>query len=317
LDGQQITTLANSYLFSPLLDLSGVSQATLTFWDAFDFSSGLEEGQILISTNSNASLSSLPVLADFSGQSATVWQEESLNLTAYAGKTIQIVWQYAGASFGAPTYGWLVDDVAVTGTPIANTATLTISNNLSQAAFTITGPMNQSGSGLITVISNAPLGQYSIQFQDVSFYQTPPPQTNTLSAKGSVSFRGNYTFIDANHNGISDAWEKYYFGAVQTNRTDLTDTDGDGMSDYAEFIAGTDPTNPASKLVFTGALVQTNSAVEFQWSAVPGRSYQLLSSSNLTTWVPIMDWTPAVRSPMTFTPSNTVGARAYRVQVRP
>ena len=316
MDGQQVT-LANSYLLSPLLDLSGVSQATLTFWDAYDFSSGLEEGQILISTNSSASFSSLPVLADFSGQSATVWQEESLDLTAYAGKTIQIVWQYAGVSIGTPTYGWLVDDVAVSGAAIGNTGTLTISNNLSQATFTITGPINQSGSGSMTVISNAPMGQYSIQFQDVSFYQTPPPQTNTLSAKGTVSFRGDYTFIDANHNGVSDAWEKYYFGAVLTNRTDLTDSDGDGMTDYAEFIAGTDPTNPASKLVFTGALIQTNSAVEFQWSAVPGRSYQLLSSSNLISWVPIMDWTPATRSPMTFTATNGVGARVYRVQVRP
>jgi hypothetical protein len=85
-----------------------------------------------------------------------------------------------------------------------------VSNNLSQAGFSVSGPLSQSGAGILTVISNAPAGTYSIQFRDVSFYQTPPPQTNSLSAKGTLLFTGTYNFIDANQNGISDAWEKYY-----------------------------------------------------------------------------------------------------------
>lgn len=318
LDGQQINTYASSYLFSPEVDLSGVSKATLTFWDAFDFSSGLEEGQVLVSTNAQASLNSLPVLADFSGQSAPAWQQEALDLTPYAGKTIRVVWQYAGASIGSPTYGWLVDDVGITGVAAGTGGTIVVSNNLSQAAFTLSGPLTQSGMGLLTTITDAPPGQYSVQFQDIPFYQTPSPQTNLLSSTGVARFSGNYTFIDENHNGISDAWEKYYFGSVTTNRTGMEDTDGDGMSDYAEFIAGTDPTNAASKLIFVGAVVQTNSAaVQFEWSAVPGRSYQLLSSPDLKAWTPIEGWTRASRSPMSFTVTNGVGARAYRVQVRP
>jgi hypothetical protein len=54
------------------------------------------------------------------------------------------------------------------------------------------------------------------------------------------------------------------------------------MSDYAEFIAGTDPTNPASKLYFFAPKALTNHLVELQWTAVPGRLYQLLSCSGLT-----------------------------------
>jgi hypothetical protein len=317
LNGQQFNLFASSFLFTPVIDLSGLSHATLTFWDCYDFSSGLEQGQILISTNTTASLSSLPVLADFSSQSATSWQQETLDLTAYVGKAVQVVWQYQGVSIGSPTYGWLVDDVGITGLAAVNGGTIVISNNLSQAGFTLSGPLNQSGTGL-TVFSNAPPGQYSVQFHDVTFYGTPLPQSNSLTARGALTFTGNYSFIDMNHNGMSDAWEKYYFGIVSTNRTDSTDTDGDGMSDYAEFIAGTDPTNAASKLIFLGATIQTNSAVEFQWSAVPGRSYQLLSSSNLTSWVAIGDWIQATRSPMSFVATNTaVGTRSYRVQVRP
>jgi hypothetical protein len=90
------------------------------------------------------------------------------------------------------------------------------------------------------------------------------------------------------------------------------------MSDYDEFIAGTNPTNAASSLVFTGATVQNNSTLQFQWSAVPGRSYQLMSSTDFTTWTPVTDWLLASRSPMSVTVTNKVNqAVSYRVQVRP
>jgi hypothetical protein len=317
LNGTPINFLVSSFLYSPLIDLSGLSHATLSFWQCYDFS-GSEQGQILISTNASASPDALPVLFDFSGTSALNWELASnLDLTPYVGKTIQVVWQYA-ASFGGTSYGWLVDDVSITGIAAGTGGTIMISNNLSQATYTLTGPLTQDGSGPLTTISNAPPGVYSIQFHDISFYQTPLTQTNSLGARGTLTFRANYTFIDANHNGMSDAWEKYYFGTVTTNRTNLTDTDGDGMTDYEEFIAGTDPTNPLSKLVFVGAAVQTNSAVEFQWSAVPGRSYQLLSSTNMASWVPMTGWIQANRSPMSYVVTNaTVRSRSYRVQVRP
>ena len=71
-----------------------------------------------------------------------------------------------------------------------------------------------------------------------------------LAASNTLVLSGNYTFDDTNHNGISDAWEQYYFGKISTSRTQYTDTDGDGMTDYAEFIAVTNPANATSKLAF-------------------------------------------------------------------
>ncbi len=53
------------------------------------------------------------------------------------------------------------------------------------------------------------------------------------------------------------------------------------MSDYAEFIAGTNPTNAASRFIFVSAAVQTNRFVQLKWAAIPGRLYQLESSTNL------------------------------------
>jgi hypothetical protein len=289
LDGQSLGLLesAGSFLYSPVIDLSGLSKATLTFWHCFDFNlnTSFEEGQVLVSTNSTASPSSLPVLYDFSYQTSDDWTQADLDLSQYVGKTVQIVWQYAGISIGTPMYGWLVDDISITGVSAASGGTITILKNLGQGKWNLTGPVSQSGTAPSTTISNAPPGPYTVQFSDVAFYTTPTPQSSTLATAGAVTFAGNYSFLDANHNGISDAWEKYYFGAVATNHTQFTDSDGDGMSDYAEFIAGTDPTNPASKLVFLSATLLTNKHVLLEWAAIPGRLYQVQASGALSSQV--------------------------------
>jgi hypothetical protein len=243
-------------------------------------------------------------------------------LTPFVGQTIQIVWYYEGVSIDSPLNGWLVDDVGVTGLAAGagGGGSVVVSKNLASASFTLIGPGNatQTGSGLVTTISNAAPGQYILQFGDVAFYLTPPPQTNTLLASNTLTFTGAYTFPDVNSNGMSDLYEQYYFGSVSSNRTRTTDTDGDGMSDYAEFIAGTDPTNAASNLRFLDSFQNTNNTVTFQWSAAPGRIYEVQSSTDLFDWVPVSLWMQAVSSPMTYSLTNDGSeARLFRVQVRP
>ena len=62
LNATPIQDLVSTFLYSPVIDLTGFSQATLTFWDSFDFSEEdadfgdlyyYEQGQILISTKRN------------------------------------------------------------------------------------------------------------------------------------------------------------------------------------------------------------------------------------------------------------------------
>jgi hypothetical protein len=168
-------------------------------------------------------------------------------------------------------------------------------------------------------LSNLPAGQYVVQFGDVPYYQTPVSQTNTLTAGGTLNFPGNYTFLDANHNYISDDWEKDYFGSVTTNRTQFTDTDGDGMTDYAEFIAGTNPTNAASRFYFTGEMLQGDNLIQMQWTVVTNRLYQVHVSTNLSSWGPVTAWLQASNNPtLNYTVTNSGGAaHFYRVQVEP
>ena len=323
LNGTQISFWASSFLYSPVIDLSGFKSVTLTFWDVCDFSDPSEDGGVFVSTNNSIPPSlSLPLGKDFVGNVAHTWHQESVVLDSFAGQTVQIVFYYQ-AYFGATSYyGWLVDDISVTG--VVAGGTINITKNLGQGTWSLSSLSSiglvpaQAGVAPSVTFSNLAAGQYVVQFSDVPYYQTPADQTNTLTVGGAVNFTGDYTFLDVNHNGISDAWEMDNFGSVTTNRTQFTDTDRDGMSDYAEFIAGTDPNNAASRFYFT-RITQTNRLVELEWTVVTNRLYQVNISTNLKSWSPGTAWLQASNDPtMNYTATNSgTGSHFFRVQVLP
>ena len=240
LNGQPLDYV-ESFLISPAIYLTNGNTATLTFWHSYDFSDltgfDIEFGELEIVTNSAGAV--IP-LADYTDVSDG-WQQETIDLTPYAGDMIYLVWYHLLFSFDTlPRPGWLVDDVSITTSNVVP-GIVTITNNLSQANYVLSGPRYLRGAGLGTVITNAPPGEYVLEYTDVPYYITPAAQTNTLAPGGSVVFSANYTFPDVNHNGLSDLWEQAEFNEVSANRNDTTDTDGDGMTDLAEFVAGTDP----------------------------------------------------------------------------
>ena len=107
----------------------------------------------------------MPTLVSYGGLAALDWEEATVNLTAFVGKTIQVVWFYQGydIGFGSPPKGWLVDDVSITG--VAGGGTIVISKNLGQGKFTLTGIIGQSGTAPLTTITNAAPGPYTVQLQ--------------------------------------------------------------------------------------------------------------------------------------------------------
>ncbi|MDB6039390.1 MAG: hypothetical protein JWM99_3231 [Verrucomicrobiales bacterium] len=95
--------------------------------------------------------------------------------------------------------------------------------------------------------------------------------------------------VDLDQDGIADAWEIKYAGTL--NRfTATSDTDGDGVTDLAEFLSGTNPLDPADflKILNITAGSATNSVV-ITWTSIPQREYFLDSRETLTTgsWTPI------------------------------
>ena len=92
--------------------------------------------------------------------------------------------------------------------------------------------------------------------------------------------------IDSDGDGIPDLWMMHYFGHQTGQQGDLSraqdDADGDGMSNLQEFLAGTDPINPASILrVQIQAQVSSPNNVMLNWPAVPGKNYRVQFKDNL------------------------------------
>jgi hypothetical protein len=311
---------AETFLISPALDLTGGNVATLRFWHSYDFSETsefdiIEFGQLLLFTNNVAEPVTLAQYFDFNGG----WEEEEIDLSPYTGHVIYLVWNHELLSFDIRVRpGWLVDDVSITVSNVAP-GTVQITNNLWQAPYILTGPVYRNGRGIGIVITNAPPGQYTAVFGDVPFYQTPAAQTNTLASGATVVFQGNYTFADANTNGISDAWEQNYFGEVSPGYTGLVDSDGDGVSDYAEFVAGTDPTLPSSRFRISAINRLGDGSVRLTWTSVSGRGYRIYGSSNLISWTAASAWIQAVSGTTicTLPPPAPEAPRFFRIEVRP
>jgi autotransporter-associated beta strand protein len=162
------------------------------------------------------------------------------------------------------------------------------------------------------------------------------------------SFRVNYSatnmvvdqwqFNDNDADGIFDAWAMRYFGAtpLPNNNTPTGkwgDYDGDGQSNYAEFIAGMIPTDAGSVFEVTTAAVAgtANFSVRFRTAAEKTFRtpvYRIQDSGDLVTWTTIAspaldlsvpglaEWIDNGSQTGGTAPLLLPGPRYYRVQVQ-
>ncbi len=158
------------------------------------------------------------------------------------------------------------------------------------------------------------------------------------AATNSVVTNSTYILVpfDSDSDGISDGWEFDFF-ATLTNGAG-NDNDGDGINNFNEYVAGTQPTNSASRFVITSE-VQSSGATNrlITVSTQPGKKYRIYfadgSVSNSASWTAFAStndtvgtWTETNTAPSSFTfrddegPNTTTtapvnGQRSYRVTV--
>jgi hypothetical protein len=107
-----------------------------------------------------------------------------------------------------------------------------------------------------------------------------------LNGAGDVFASTNFPALDNDGDGIPDWWMIQYFGHATGQAGDLSrsqdDADHDGVRNIQEFFAGTIPTNPSSILVVRIAPGISGADAVLNWEAAPGRTYQILSTTNLS-----------------------------------
>ena len=124
---------------------------------------------------------------------------------------------------------------------------------------------------------------------------------------------------DRDGDRMPDAWEARY-GLNPDDPADASlDIDNDGMSNLAEYLAGTDPRNPASSLKIDGFL-SGKDMITIQFSAVSNRSYTVEYRDSLAASTPWQNWTNIAASPanrlLLLTNSTIdVSRRYYRLSV--
>lgn len=191
---------------------------------------------------------------------------------------------------------------------VTNTATLPITYRWKRGASDIVGGTVTVNERISFITVTNILGtqtNFSVTVSNIA------RKTAIVSKTASVAL-----LTDTDKDGLPDVWERQ-FAFDPASATDAgLDWDGDLMSNQAEFIAGTNPKDPASLLSLRG--ISTGPAgTLLEFDAVENRTYTLEYAESLTApvWNRLADIvaTPGAHKQQVLDPSTGTN-RFYRVQ---
>lgn len=115
---------------------------------------------------------------------------------------------------------------------------------------------------------------------------------------------------DSDGDAIPDMWERQFSADLERLKKN-GDADSDGASDYAEYIADTDPTDPDSLLRIREAVANPDGpGVILTWSAQPARRYAIEARQGWSSESPWQESGIGVLSPSDSTLSVTVDSES-------
>ncbi len=127
--------------------------------------------------------------------------------------------------------------------------------------------------------------------------------------------------MDADGDGMGDAWEMAH-GLSPENRDDgILDLDGDGQSNFAEWLARTGPDDSSSQFRIVSA-GRVGANIQLAWQSVSGVRYRVMTRQSFASgnWMNLTP-TPVVAFGSTTTYTHVGGAtdtaRYYRVEIVP
>ena len=131
-----------------------------------------------------------------------------------------------------------------------------------------------------------------------------------------VDLQVSIVSVDSDGDGLPDVWERQYLGSLAFGPND--DVDQDGLSNRAEFKAGTNPNDAKSCFAFINIQSDAREGVRVEWSSVEGKAYTLQRSSDLLSGFTTIQEHIAATAPLNGYRDDTAvgtGPYFYRLQV--
>jgi hypothetical protein len=185
---------------------------------------------------------------------------------------------------------------------------------------TIAGISSSAAIGTLTVpipTNATSMSSYAIHFDHASGSPNGIASFPRQALTGliTLSSRTNSIYND----GIPDSWRLRWFGTVNNLLSvSNADADGDGFNNWYKYVAGTDPTNPKSKLNAgtDQPMAQSPQDSVIYWPSVQGKQYVIQRSSSLFpgTWSAIST-NSGTGGNMEIHDASGGNARFYRVSV--
>jgi hypothetical protein len=168
-------------------------------------------------------------------------------------------------NLGAPTAAKSVLAIRQQGQTNAPLATVAVPvlepGRLAQLALDLPAGTQPAGEQLYTLTAD-------------ETHVTSDVDTNNNTAAFAVNL-----WIDSDADGLPDNWMIQYFGHATGQASDLSqaqdDADSDGVSNLAEYLAGTNPKDPHSYLSLTGIGLGGTNGVQIAWGSAPNKLYSL------------------------------------------
>jgi len=162
--------------------------------------------------------------------------------------------------------------------------TINVSSNISSASWTITGPTTLTDSGMSKSYTSEPTGTYIITYNPVAGYNTPDPQSFSLSNAGTISFSGTYV---ANCGTAQDSiYPTIIYGTVIAK---------DGNCWLDRNLGATEVATSSTDYLAYGSL--------FQWGRLAD-GHQLINCTNSTTGTAVNGTTTTLAT--TYIPGNSL-----------
>lgn len=98
----------------------------------------------------------------------------------------------------------------------------------------------------------------------------------------------------------------YYTNLAVLSGIEASDSDGDGMANWQEYLANTNPTNAASVFEITDVSRQADGRFQVTFTTSTNRTYRVQASTDLLNWQTIQDNIPGINQDVTITDTRFI-----------